>query len=89
LTAKYEATAEMESADPNLKPRRMTPEQSLQVWADLMDASHELVMAGLKNNLKAGEDVKDAYRRWYQHQMKEHDEMMLNLMRRFERGSRK
>jgi len=79
----------MESADSNLKPRRMTPEQSLKVWADLMDASHELVMAGLKSNLLSGEDIKDAYRRWYRHQMKEHDEMMLNLMRRFDQGSQK
>jgi hypothetical protein len=67
-------------------PENLTPDQGVAVWADLMDASEELLLAGLSRQIGPDGDLREAYRRWYVQQMEEHDratrESANNLYRR-------
>ena len=52
-------------------------------WLSLMEASHQLLMAGIRMRLKPGEDERDVYRRWYEQQMREHDRTIEQMAARF------
>src|SRR5258708_3513428 len=60
-------------------PEHLTPNQRLAVWADLLDASEALVLAGLRHQIGPDGDIQEAYRRWYAQQMEEHDNWMRRL----------
>lgn len=64
-------------------PPSATPEQCIAIWADLMDACDQFVLAALRREIGPDGDLKAAYREWYAKQMEEHDRMMLHLMERF------
>jgi hypothetical protein len=55
------------------------------LWVDLMDTAEQLLVARLQGEVKAVEDVRDAYRRWYQRQMEEHDRTMRQMAANFYR----
>ena len=67
-------------------PDHLTPDQRLAVWADLMDASEELLLAGLSREIGPDGDLREAYRGWYARRMEEHDQAVRqsaeNLYRR-------
>jgi hypothetical protein len=57
-----------------------------------MDASEELLLAGLSRQVGPDGDLRDAHRRWYVRQMEDHDRAMQrmaeNLYRRGVRHGR-
>jgi hypothetical protein len=67
--------AGMEHAIPN----HLTPDQRAAVWADLMDASEEFLLAGLSRQVGPDGDLREAYRCWYARQMEEHDRAMRQM----------
>ena len=71
--------------EPSL-PDHLTPDQCLAAWMDLMDASEELLLAGLRREIGPDGDLQEAYRQWYARWMEEHDratrQMAENLYRR-------
>ena len=73
-------------------PDHLTPDQRVTLWADLMDANEELLLAGLAREIGPNGDLREAYRGWYARQMEEHDramrQMAENLYRRGVRHGR-
>ncbi len=57
-------------------PEHLTPDQRLALWADLVDASEDLLLAGLRYRIGPDGDIHEAYRRWYAQQMEQHDHDM-------------
>ncbi|MSR32397.1 MAG: hypothetical protein EXR99_12930 [Gemmataceae bacterium] len=60
-------------------PSHLTPDQRVALWADLMDASEEILLAGLSHQVGPGGDLRAAYRLWYEQQMDEHDRTMRQM----------
>ncbi|MEX2212925.1 MAG: hypothetical protein WD768_02280 [Phycisphaeraceae bacterium] len=50
-----------------------TPGQRVAMWIDLMRASDELLLAGLRRRIGPGGDVVAACRAWYEREMDERD----------------
>jgi hypothetical protein len=73
-------------------PDDLTFDQRAALWADLMDASEELLLAGLLRQVGPNGDIREAYRGWYARLMEEHDQAMRqmaeNLYRRGVRHGR-
>jgi hypothetical protein len=70
-------------------PHHLTPDQRVAVWADLMDASEQLLLAGLSRQICPDGDLREAYRRWYVRQMEDHDRALRDLADNlFRRGVR-
>ena len=61
-----------------------TPEQRIAIWLGLLSTGHKLVMAGLARDLKPGEDIRTAYRRWYAEQMAIHDQTVERMLLRLQ-----
>jgi len=71
---------------PDLTPRISdnTPmEMRIKIWLDLLDASEQFLLAGLRREIGPDGDLKAAYRKWYKEQMEEHDKMMYHMMEEF------
>lgn len=66
-------------------PPSYSPQQCIALWADLMDACEQFVLAGLRREIGPEGDLKAAYRKWYAEQMEEHDRTMLHMIEEFER----
>ena len=66
-------------------PNGLTIPQRIAYWADLVDATEELVKVGLRNKLGPGGDVDKAFREWYEKQCAEHDEVVFHMMREIRR----
>jgi hypothetical protein len=66
-------------------PENTTPEQRIAMWADLLDACDQLVLAGLRREIGPDGDLRAAYRRWYAEQMEEHDRMIFHLAAELDR----
>ena len=60
-------------------PDHLTFDQRAALWADVMDASEELLLAGLSRQIGPDGDLREAYRTWYLRQMEEHDQAMRQL----------
>lgn len=67
--------------------RRLTPEEGIALWADLMDACEQFLLAGLRRKVGPQGDLAGAYRDWYARQMEEHDRMILRMVQEFNRRS--
>jgi hypothetical protein len=67
-------------------PDNLTAEQRIALWAEVLDACEELLLAGLRREVGPDGDVHAAYRQWHTQQMESHDDMirrmLLNLHRR-------
>lgn len=74
-----------ESSPPSEVPDRETREQYVAAWLDLMTASEELLLAGLRREVGPDGDVMAAYRKWYADQMEEHARMLEHLCDEFNR----
>ena len=68
-------------------PRRLTPEEGIGLWVDLMNACEQFLLAGLRRKIGPDGDLNAAYREWYARQMEDHDEMMVRMMEGFSRRS--
>ena len=55
-------------------PDHFTPDQRLALWADLLDANEELLLAGLSREIGPDGDLREAYRRWHAQRMEDHDQ---------------
>jgi hypothetical protein len=68
----------------------LTIQQRVAAWLDLVDATDELVLAGIRRTAKSEDEVRAAYRAWYADYLAEHERTQLQMMRNFEhsRGSR-
>ena len=66
-------------------PDDLTIQERIALWADLMDACEQFLLAGLRREVGPAGDVKAAYRRWYAEQMEEHDRVMLRMVEEFNR----
>ena len=68
---------------------RLTAGQRVALWADLWDASEEMLLTGLRRELGPDGDLITAYRDWCEKQKEEHDRMIRRMAQRFyERGVR-
>jgi hypothetical protein len=54
-------------------PERLTADQRVALWLDLMDSAEELLLAGLRRDVGPCGDVAREYRRWCEQQGEEHD----------------
>ncbi|MCA9160168.1 MAG: hypothetical protein KDA72_17660 [Planctomycetales bacterium] len=43
-------------------------DRNMQNWYQTMEATHEMILAGLRLKLGPEEDLQTAYRKWYRHQ---------------------
>jgi len=43
-------------------------DRTMRIWYQTMEATHEMILAGLRLKLGPGEDPQAAYRKWYRHQ---------------------
>lgn len=68
-------------------PRKLTPEQGIALWVDLMHTCEQFLLAGLRRKIGPHGDLNAAYREWYARQMEEHDRMMVHMMQEFARRS--
>ncbi len=45
-------------------------DRNMRIWYQTMEATHEMILAGLRLKLGPDEDLQDAYRKWYRQQRK-------------------
>jgi hypothetical protein len=72
-----------------LMPENLTKTQRIALWADLVDATEELVKAGLRHKLGPDGDVDKAFRDWYVREMEEHDRTVAHMLDELHRRSSK
>jgi hypothetical protein len=61
-------------------PEGLTSEQRIALWADLVDACEQFLLAGLRRQVGPDGDVWAAYRQWYAEQMEEHDRTIRHML---------
>ncbi len=66
-------------------PADATPGQCIRMWADVMDACEQFLLARLREEIGPDGDLKAAYRQWYGQQMEEHDRMIRQMVEEFNR----
>jgi len=75
---------------PDLAPislESLTPDQCIDIWIDLIDTTDALLLAGLRHELGARDDLREAYNRWSVRHRLEHDranQRMMDKLRLFE-----
>jgi hypothetical protein len=72
-----------------LMQKNLTKTQRIALWADLVDATEELVKVGLRHKLGPAGDVDKAFKEWYVRETEEHDRTMLHMLAELHRRSRK
>ena len=81
---KHELVPPADLAPPSISHLPLS--QRIELWAQLVDESEALLIAGLKAKVGEGGDWHEAYRQWYARHMEEHDRMQIqfakNLTRR-------
>jgi hypothetical protein len=63
-----------EFASPSVK--HLPLEKRIELWAQLVDESDALVLAGLRARIGPHGDLQAAYRDWYARQMLEHEQAL-------------
>lgn len=43
-------------------------DRNMQVWRQAMEATHELILAGIRNKIGPEGNLEEAYRQWYRQQ---------------------
>lgn len=66
-------------------PDNLSREQLVALWLDLLDASDQLLLAGIQARLPPGGDVQGAYREWCEQHAREHLAMLERMAERFNR----
>lgn len=70
-------------APPELAPpsvKHLSLEKRVELWAELVDESEALVVAGLRARIGPDGDLQAAYRDWYARRMQEHERMLRSLL---------
>jgi hypothetical protein len=62
--------------------------QQVALWVDILDATEQFLLAGLRQKVGPQGDVAAAYRAWYREAMREHDQMIHHLVEEFDRRGR-
>jgi hypothetical protein len=74
----------LEMSPPSI--RHLPISKRIELWAQLVDESDALLVAGLKAKVGPSGNWQQAYREWYSRRMEEHDRMQVrfaeNLTRR-------
>ncbi len=65
----------------------LSPAQRIALWADLMDACEQFLLAGLRRQVGPHGDLAAAYRAWHEAAMAEHDRTMRHLLEELSRRS--
>lgn len=65
-------------------PEGLSHEQLAALWLDGIEASDELLLAGLRATLPPGSDIRAAYRDWYEQYSRDHYEMLVRMAERFQ-----
>ena len=60
----------------------LTTEQLLRLWAEVTDASDQLLLAGIRREAGTEDEAIAAYRRWYSDQVNEHDRALVRMLGR-------
>jgi hypothetical protein len=55
------------------------------LWVDLMNASEQFLLAGLRRKIGPDGDLKAAYREWVERWGEEHDRTMFHMLAEFNR----
>ncbi len=66
-----------ELASPSI--RHLPLEKRIELWADLVDESEAMLLAGLRARIEADGDLQAAYREWYARRMEEHDRQQIRF----------
>ncbi len=66
-------------------PPGLTSAQKIEVWLDLMEACHQLLLAGLRHKVGPQGDVWAAYRQWSDRQAEEHERVVIHLLQELHR----
>ena len=64
-------------------PNHLTMDQRVALWLDAVEASDEMLLARLRATCPDEESVRAAYRRWYEEYSREHYEMLVRMLERF------
>jgi hypothetical protein len=70
-------------------PPGLSMAQRIALWADLLDACDQLLLAGLRRRIGPDGDLQAAYREWLGRQMEEHHRMLLQMIDKFNRRGRR
>jgi hypothetical protein len=71
----------------SLMPEYLTKTQRIALWADLVDATEELVKAGLRHKIGPNGDVERAFQDWYVREMEDHDRTVAHMLEELRRRS--
>lgn len=67
-------------------PAAMTVEERVLLWLDLLDASEQMLIAGLKATAPAGSDVNLLLQQWYDNYAREKMRVYERMSRRLEQA---
>jgi hypothetical protein len=65
----------------------LTAEQRIALWADLVDACEQFLLAGLRRQIGPDGDLAAAYRAWHEANLAEHDRMIRHMVEELGRRS--
>lgn len=68
-----------ELAPPSVK--QLPLEKKIELWAELVDESEALLLAGLRARIGPDGDLKAAYRQWYARHMDDHERVLTSMAR--------
>ena len=63
-------------------PPDATPQQCVAAWLDLLDATEQLLLAGLRREIGPNGDLEAAYRQWQRARNEEHYQMLVKMRER-------
>jgi hypothetical protein len=66
-------------------PEGLSLAERAALWIEMLEASDELLLAGLRREIGPQGDLRAAYRAWYAQWMEEHDRMLMQMAANFAR----
>jgi hypothetical protein len=66
-------------------PDGLSHAQLVSLWLDILEASDQMLLAGIRSTLPPGGDVRAIYRAWLEEYNREHFEMLERMAERFNR----
>jgi hypothetical protein len=76
---------------PELSPAnstRLSMPERVAAWFELMEASEQFLLAGVRHRIGPDGDLHGAMRRWYRQEMEQHDKKLIHLLRQLGRRER-
>ncbi len=72
-----------------LPPQYQASDLPARLWLDALEASDQMLIAGLKASLPPGGDWREAYRQWYAEYCREHTEMLERMALRLDQAEQR